>query len=366
MKKREFIRSALAAAGAGMATQASADNRLFGTPGSVIPITPAKADKMRLSFARMDMPTKTWDTMLNYFSAIESVASSKDQRSAFLKDPSIFLSRRGLASDVVKVDSIDVGLLRLANDPVAQASAAEGNYHAFLERLQDLQVTSNYGVSDLSARISKILLEDVEAYAAVSAAMSNTVELDENEPAFVKRQRLAAQAVMMEGEDDSDGDGLESQAYLSTSISVYTNVMAITNVAAVTQAGAVVAAYLLVAVAVAAVVVVLTSGTEASGLGRLARLDPRLLEEASKATAAARVLGNKEFELKVISDLLRQEITAIYDAAEAVGIIKLKPRYKEMAITAALEQAHKGLGLNSEAFADYKKRIGPISTNPAM
>lgn len=361
MKKREFIKSALAAAGTGIAASTSAaDTRLFGTPGSVIPIAQVKADKMRLSFARMDIPPATWDNMLNYFSAVESVASSKDQRSAFLKDPNTFLARRGLAGDVVKMDSIDVGLLRIASDPVAQESAAEGNYQLFLERLKDLNVTSNYGQSDLSARISKILLEDVEAYTAVSAAMANTVTFDDNEPAFVTRQRLAAQGSMMES-DDADGDGLESQAYLSTSISVYTNVMAITNVAAVTQAGAVVAAYLIVAVAVAAVVVVLTSGTEASGLGRLARLDPRLLEEASKATAAARVLGNKGFELSVISDLLRQEVTAIYDAAEAVGIIKLKPRYKEMAITAALEQAHKGLGLNSDAFADYKSRIGPKS-----
>lgn len=365
MKKRDFIKSALAAAGTTVATAASAQattgTRLFGTPGSVIPINPAKADRMRLSFARMDIPPAAWDTMLNYFAAVESVVASKDQRSAFLMNPSKFLNARGLDSSVVKVDSVDVGLLRVANDPVAQASAAEGDYTQFLQRMQELQLTNGPGVSDLSQRISKILLEDVDAYNAVSAAIANHAGLDEIEPAFVGRSHLQASAATPLN-DDADGDGMESQAFLSTSISVYTNVMAITNVAAVTQAGAAVAAYIVVAVAVAAVAVVLTGGTEANGLGRLARLDPRLLEDAGKATAAARILGNKEFELNVISDLLRKEITAIYEAAETVGIVKLKARYKEMAITAALEQAHKSLGLNADAFADYKSRIGKPSS----
>lgn len=360
MKKRDFIKSTVLVAGTPAAAIGATANRLYGTPGSVIPIAPTKADRIKLSLAKMDIPPAAWDMMVNYFGAVEEVGGSKEHRERFLADPGQYLLSRGLSPDVVKPDSLDVGLLKVAGDPIARSSASEGNYTLFLHRLKELQVTAPPGPSDLSKKIAQLLRDNINAYSAVRLAFSGNSHFAQDEPAFVAASYDEAESLLAQS-DDSDGDGYESEAYLSTSISVYTNVMAATNVAAVTQAGAAVAAYLLVAVAVTAVAVVLAAGTNSPGVGRLAKLDPNLFDAAGRASTAARLLGNKAFEVNIVKDLLRQEVTALYEAAESVGIIKLKPRYKEMAIAAALEHAHKGLGLNHDGYSNYRSRIGPKS-----
>jgi hypothetical protein len=327
MDKRKFLKSTLAGAGAlGVPGAANATNRLYGTPGSVIPINPAIPNKMRLAMSRLSIPTEVWDTVVNAALAIQELAVPGPAQSAFAASPGQFFADRGVPG--IAANSRDVALARLAYDDVANQAARRGDYALFLQRLKEFRLGTMPSPGGLIESVKSLLKTNVKFYEAARSA----IESSRNAGPQALVGALASPKVL----------DMDSVA-VSTDVLVWETVLVMIDI--------VVGAEILVLSAVVATVVIFVPGTnpniETSRYeAKLARLDPSIIEFASNATMGARLLGNRDFEVSIAKDMLKQEVEALVSASEAVGLISVPAERHGELVDFTFERACEGLGLS--------------------
>jgi hypothetical protein len=330
MDKRKFLKSTLAGAGAlGVPGAAQAGNRLYGAPGSVIPINPAVANRMRLTLSRLSVPTDVWDTVVNTALAIQELALPGPAQGAFAASPGQYFADRGVPS--MGSNSRDVAMARLALDPVAQAAASRGDYPAFLQRLKEFRLGAMPSPGGLIESVTSLLKSNAKFFAATRDAIEGARNAGP--------QALLGAIASPKTLDNETWDTIA----IDTDVLVYETVVAMIDV--------VVGAEVLVLAAVVATVVVLLAGLDNLGKTghayepRLARLDPSVLDFAANATMGARLLGNRDFEVSIAKDLVKQEIEAFVSAVEAVGLISVPAGRHAELVDFTFERACDGLGL---------------------
>src|SRR5947209_10821946 len=113
MDKRKFLKSTLTGAGAlGLAAPVAAQSRLFGTPGSVIPILPAVADQIHLALSKVSMPTPAWELLTSATAAVQELVGSATARADFARAPTQFFADRGLPPGTFEPNSPDLAMAR--------------------------------------------------------------------------------------------------------------------------------------------------------------------------------------------------------------------------------------------------------------
>ena len=331
MDKRKFLKSTALGAGAlGVPAVAGAQTRLFGTPGSVIPINPESADRIRLALSHLSVPTPAWQLVVNAASAIQELVTSQAARQAFATAPTQYFAAHGVPGTAMPTGSREMAIARLAMDEVAQGAARTGDYAAFIERLKHFRVGTIPDSGGLIEKLTGVLKSNVKAYDAMKAALANV-----------------------------GGGGLEkagvdvSPAVIGDQDSIAIDVDVLVMESAVAMIDVVVGAEVLVLAAAVATIVVIVSGaadpteplSRPAGVeAKLARLDPALMDFASNATTGARLLGNKSFEVKIAKDVLRRELEALVHASAAVGLLSVKAEQFPALIDIAFERACEGMG----------------------
>jgi hypothetical protein len=333
MDKRKFLKSTLAGAGVlGLpAAAATTGNRLYGMPGSVIPIMPVVADKIRLTLSRLNLPVTAWQMLVDTAAAIQEFATSTSAQKAFASSPSQYFAERGLPEGSFAINSRELAMTRLAVDDVAQRAARSGDYPLFVQRLKDLRVGTIPNPDGLIARTAAALKTNVGFYETMKAAIGQTKTSDPQALAAALTSP-SAKAVIMPGDTVA----------IDTDVLVFETVIAMIDV--------VIGAEVLVLAAAIAAIVIIVSGVEGPADKvydpKLARLDGDLLEFAANATTGARLLGNRDFEVTIAKEVVRREIDALISASEAVGLISTTPEVHGQIIDLAFEKACEGLGLS--------------------
>ena len=351
MDKRDFLKGAAKlAALSPLGAAAATDKRLFGTPASVSPIDPAQQNKLRLTFARNALPTPIWDRMAGLVAAITQLQASPDARKRFAASARGYFESYGLATNEHFAQSREVAMASLVMDADAIKASREGDYVRFMQKIKDYSLPVLPDASLLTQELTSLLRKDVAAYRTVKASIDKARGGSSAQTLAALQQ--AGSSVSVISPADSAMVYTETHAVVSTVAIAYTLVGAV-----------------LVAIAAAyATVIAVAAGTPGGGggggggcdedcppieeegigvgqIGELSKLDPRVLEAADMATTAARILGNKGFEVHIVKDILAREIEALLGAAETVGLVTISPGDRPAVLSATVAAAHRSYGL---------------------
>jgi hypothetical protein len=321
MKKRDFLKGAATAGVLASTGTVLADNRLFGTPASIAPYNPGIANKLRLSFARADLPTPVWDDMLAFTTGLDTLATSPDARAQFSSSPRAYFEAIGAKLPEQFETSPEVAMARLIADGGARTAATNGDYVGFLQKLRDFGLPTVPDAQGLTARVTDLLRRDITVYEKIRDSINRSAVTENQETTWAA----------LEGATPEINKGSDVYTFAYASIFIYVDVAAVL----ISISAAVVGA-----IAFAVVEKPLKSGA----FGTVSRLDPRMLEGAQTATSAARLLGNKDFEIQVALDVVHREIESIIAAAETVGIVT-SPQQRDSLILAGKEAAGRVFGL---------------------
>ena len=99
--------------------------------------------------------------------------------------------------------------------------------------------------------------------------------------------------------------------------------------------------------AVLAVAVAIGAATGSDAQDKLSALDPKMVDAAATAVSAARLLGNKDFEVNVTNEVLGREVESIISAAQTVGMIELDSEQQASLVAAGMDVAKRSLGLEN-------------------
>jgi hypothetical protein len=335
MDKRKFLKSTLAGAGVvGVPAAAGAQTRLFGTPGSVIPINPLVPNRLRLAMSRVNIPPAAWDMIVNAALAIDELVTSRTAQHAFANAPGRYFAERGVPDGSFAPHSRDVAMARLAMDDTAKQAAARGDYTAFLQRLREFHLGTLPDPNGLVERITDLLKGNAKFYASLKGAFDRAGGPGPEELA----DAIARPKLLFEDEDEI--------------VAIDTDVLVMET--AVAMIHVVVGAEVVVLAAVVAAIVLFVAGNPDAPLPtrregayepKLAKLDPNLLEFANTATMGARLLGNRDFEISIAKDVVRREIEALFTASASLGLLKVTPDKHGPLVDFAVDKAYEGLGL---------------------
>lgn len=311
MKKRDFLKGGAATLSAAALTgTVAADKRLYGTPASLVPTNPTMANKLRLGLARSSIPTPIWDELVSFSTGLTALESSAVARAQFSASPSAYFEAIGVKTSAQFDQSREVALARLVTDETARIAAANGDYVGFLKRFTEFNLPAIPDSQGLMARLVDLLRTDINAYEAARVAIER-----------------------------AGGTSL-SQAVSSAIPPCRTGSTCFTNV--YVAAEAVVVA--VVAVAVVVFPVAVADGEQPIANG-VSRLDPRIIEGAASVVSAARLMGNKEFEMRAVTEMVNVEVEAMIGAIEAVGLIQVDTEQRALIIQAGKDAANRSLGL---------------------
>jgi hypothetical protein len=331
MEKRKFLKGVALAALTPTGAIAADNNRLFGTPSSVIPINPDTANKMRLTFARTSLPIAAWDQTLNFIVGLKNLATSAEAKSQFSKSPRAYFDAVGVVTSPGFEKSKEVAIARLVMDESAQAAASKGDYVSFLQRIKEFNLPTIPDSKGLIAKLAQLMREDAKFYERVKAAIS---------AAGVSNPKIVSDVLASAHSGTNQSSQNENNIIVIDTAIVDTNTIVSTDIFAVTEVSIVIAA-----IAVVVIFVVGAKNQATSTYGQVSKLDSRIIEGASTAITAARLLGNKDFEVQVTKDLVFNEIEAIISAAEAVGITRINPQQREKILQICKTTAMQSLGL---------------------
>ena len=320
--------AALAPAGA-----LGADNRLFGTPASIAPTDPALANKLRLTFSRAAIPTAVWDETLNFIMGLAALKTSDVAKNQFSQSPRAYFEAAGVKTSNKFEKSKEVAMARLVMDENAISAASRGDYASFLRRIQDFNLPAIPDSQGLTSAITKLMRTNAKFYQDVKNAISL---------AGATNPKLVSDA--LSGPTLTAGIIETDTAVVSTDTIVVADTFLIVQVSIAAEIIAI-SAVVVAVVLIVAGVAPQTALTAQSGYGQISKLDNNLIDGAATAITAARLLGNKDFEIKVATDMVHREIEAIVSASEAVGLLQINPNQRETLLNTCKVAAERSLGL---------------------
>jgi hypothetical protein len=350
MKRRKFIQASLLA---GALPATAGTERLYGTPASLTPGGGKVGDKFLLPLSRSGLPTSTWNEFAAVSQIIDNVVGSKTESDIFFKSPKNYLRTHGLdASDKTLVDK-SVLMLTCLTDPVVQESVAKSDWDAVLEHYRAAGLLENRD----PALLQKQVLAAVEESSAEIAEImkSQKMVLREEQEQFLLE--FLEQSGHVPTEDD-----------LATVAQIVSSGMASpTACSVVTVCGA--AVTVAVAVVVAVVTLTLVSTTAASYVdvyaselvsnpsygmstedetpftGSIAKLDPVLVRNTTRAIRMGALLGAPGLQAHVVKSLINEEVRVFMTALQKANLFTANDEQLELAIRAVSAYSYRSIDL---------------------
>jgi len=323
MKRRQFL--SLSAAGVGLAgldqRLPTGSGGLYGQPlfmrgGS----TAGGENRLRLSLSRMEIPVDAWNPIMQMSRLWNSVLREETSRRAFHASPRRFLLDHGVPPDVMDETDPQFQLLRVVTDPYVRHLAAAGDYPAFLVRLKESGVLHRGAEGALRSRIKAILQADQEALRReLAAAPGVRGPAAKQPPELTEVYTVSRQLATL-------NDAVQVVAVAAVAVAVAAIVVTLISVAVTVTVGL----SLGFAVSVAVQTSVAASGGSCGNchadLGKVAGLEPAMRRNLETVIRAARLTGQRSFEVEALKDYIATESRACLEAAEELAIIRLPVR----------------------------------------
>ncbi len=324
MKRRKFL--GISAAGAGLVASGSS---LYGDPlfqmsalqkSGALSNRALEDNKMRLAFSRMELPVEAWEPVMNMSRLWTSVLASPKTRREFRKSPRKFLHDNGVPREIIRKNKDSFKLLKLISDPYVRHLASSGSYSAFIRKLQESNILQENAQSSLRARVKTLLNTDIERFrSAVQSATRDVagreVSLQDTADLYAVTQQLAV---------------LNGSAQAVAVVAVFVVAAALVLVVVTIGVAVTVGTGVGLATSIAVFSSVFASGCDSchADFGKLANLEPKMRQNLETVIRAARLTGQKSFEVEALRDYITVESQACLEAAEDLAVISL-PRQKK-------------------------------------
>lgn len=325
MKRRKFL--SVSAASAGLVASGGS---LYGEPLFLAPAgqkpgvsgNPALEDnKMRLALSRMEFPVEAWEPVMSMSRLWGRVLKNPETRKAFRKSPGRFLRDNGVPREIIRKNKESFRLLKLVSDPYVRHLASSGSYSAFIQKLQESNMLQENAQSSLRSRIKTLLNTDLDQFRSAIQSVSpdgvvREMSFQDSSDLYAVTQQLAA-----------INNSAQAVGVLTVVVVVAVLVLIGISVAVAVTVGAAAG----VATTVAVVSSVFVSGCSSchADYGKLANLEPKMRQNLETVIRAARLTGQKSFEIEALRGYISAEAQACLEAAEDLAVIKLPRQKKE-------------------------------------
>lgn len=325
MKRRKFL--GISVAGAGLVVSG---NGLYGDPlfkmsafqeSGVLRNRALEENKLRLALSRVELPVEAWEPVMNMSRLWAGVLKNPETRREFRKSPRKFLRENGVPREVIRKNKDSFRLLKVISDPYVRHLASSGSYSAFIQKLQESGVLQEDAQSSLRDRVRTLLDTDIEKFRSeIQSLNQNTaggeVSFQDTADLYAVTQQLAA---------------VNSTVQVVVVLLVLVVAVALLVVLVSVAAGVTVGAAAGVATTVAVTTSTFVSGCSSchADYGKLANLEPKMRQNLETTIRAARLTGQKSFEVEALRDYITAESQACLEAAEDLAVIKL-PRQKKV------------------------------------
>ncbi|MEP7295829.1 MAG: hypothetical protein ABI702_06540 [Burkholderiales bacterium] len=270
--------------------------------------------------------------MLAYINGIKNLAESPAARKLFSSSPRDYFAQAGVTTSPRFEKSREVALARFISDAASQQAGFSGDYVSFLAKFKQYDLPTIPDASGLTAAITKLLKENIGLYNSVKGAIATA---GSSNPKIAED---SLRAVVSPNALPRPGTGT---AFTNIDTIVSTSVFVVTHVTVAAQVGVLA----VVAIAIVAVIAGEAATASTQSFGAVSKLDNQLIDGASVATTAARMLGNKDFEIAIARDVVHREVEAIIAASEAVGLIQTTTAARAQMVQACKLAAEQSLGI---------------------
>lgn len=353
MKRRKFIQAALITGAAPVA--ALGNDRLYGTPGSVLPSGGTQIEKFMVPLAHAGLPQGGWNDFAGIASAIEGVLTIPAEAKSFGINPKAFLVSKGLdASDQTLMDDSVIMLACLTNSTV-QESINRGEYAATLSYFEAAGLFERRSASQLEQRLEGAISQNITEIRGLMGAAAGSLSKNQ--------ENLLVEVLEASGARVTEDDfAIVAQIMRSSAVSpqAVVPVLVVVVIVALAAAYISVAVGVTVALAVGAVVsaavklAVAASGTNPNAAGpgemapfsgSMARLDPTLMKNTERAIKMSRILGSKGLETHVMKELIREEVSAFMKALSSTKLMPMNEEQLQLAIRATTAYSYRVIGI---------------------
>lgn len=290
---------------AGLPLLGQAADRIYGLPTSTprgIENYKKDDDLVRLQLVRGDIPEELWSDIISLNALVEDALKDSKNMRSFSRNPKRFLKSRGFQSEMFKADSLEMRMLQAVSDPYTNKARRSGDLQLFFRRLEEKKVFDALEVSELAKKTGKVFEKDYAMYMKI---------LQETNLSQQGLHSMAVQATAMPV-------ALRKKDFLKQ-ISSPTSSPPVPSVVANIAVNVNVAVNALVAVNVAALVLVAV-GVGVCGLLTAPITHTKemqvMVNNAARATHLARLIGDREFESRVLNHFIDLHGTFIMDAME--------------------------------------------------
>lgn len=353
MKRRKFIQATLVASAAPMV--AVGTERLYGTPGSLLPAGGERLEKFMVPVAQAGLPPRGWSDFAGIASAIDGVLNTPEEAEAFARDPRAYLSSKGLdTSDRTLMDD-SVRMLACLSDQDVQSSITEGRYDQALAYFDAAGLFEARDPSKLQLKVQQVIEQNMEEIAALIGGQSGQLSLDQ--------ERLLVEVLESTGAQITEDDfATVAEIMKSAAVTPQVVVPVLVVVVIVALAAAYVAAAVGVTVALMAGFVVsvalmqavaapgkrpsvAASGEKAPFTGALARLDPALIRNSERAIKMGRIMGDSGLEIHVLKEMIKEEVSAFMSALNNTNLLRMEEQQLQLAVRATTAYSYRVLGI---------------------
>jgi hypothetical protein len=368
MKRRKFLQASLISTTLPLSAGAE---RLYGTPGSILPNGGATGEKFILPLSRAGVPSETLRTLAAANQLLENVLTSSDEARIFSANPEHYMQSLGLdISDKTLQDDTIIMLTTLSH-PDVRNSMVRGDYEAMFGYLRVAGLFEPRDPSKLQLQIEKIMQDNIEA---IRAGIQQTGSA----PLSSDQKQLLLQILEESGVHATEDDlAIVSQVISPNGMTVM-SCTAVAMCAVAVGIAATVVTYVSVAVAVtigimAAVsvsVVAHTAITVGGGggggggcgspgvfceiqsnpfavpfTGNFAKLDPVLMRNTERALRLGAVGGQRGVQVHALREMIAAEVRAVVSAMQKIGLLALDETQLSTATDAMTRYAYCTLGI---------------------
>lgn len=353
MKRRKFIQTTLVASAAPLAAMSS--DRLYGTPGSVLPAGGEQLQKFMVPFAQSGLPTQGWNDFAGIASAIEGILNKPDEADAFRGNPRGYLTSKGLdASDSTLMDD-SMRMLACLSDPIVQESITEGRYDQTLSYFEASGLFEPRDPSKLQQRVQDVIEQNMEEIASLIGGASGSLSIDQ--------EKMLVEVLESTGAKITEDDfAIVAEIMKSAAVTPQVLVPVLVVVVIVALAAAYIAAAVGVTVALMAGIVVsvgvklavaasgttrpkIASSEKAPFNGSLARLDPVLIKNAERAIKMGRIMNSNGLEVHVLKQMIQEEVSAFMTALKKTNILTMDDQQLQLAVRATTAYSYRVIGV---------------------
>lgn len=368
MKRRKFLQASLISTALPLPAGAE---RLYGTPGSILPNGGAIGEKFILPLSRAGAPSDTLRTLAATNQLLENVLTSSDEAEIFSENPKHYMQSLGLdVSDKTFQDDTIIMLTTLSH-PDVRDSMASGDYGALFGYLRAAGLFEPRDPSNLQLQIKSIMQDNIEAIRAGIKQADST-------PLDSEQKQLLLQVLEESGVYATEDDlAIVSQMISSNGMTVM-SCTAVAMCAVAVGIAATVVTYVSVAVAVTIAIMAAVSVSVAAHMavtvggggggsggcgdpgvfcqiqsnpfavpftGNFAKLDPALMRNTERALRLAAVGGHHGVKVHALREMIAEEVKAVVRAMQQIGLLALDKAQLSTATDAMTRYAYRTLGI---------------------